>query len=397
MRRRILLTFMVAMLFATGVSAQKKTRTVNLYGHVKNSFTKVGIPNTKITLMTDDSTVIDTFRVSTYGGRTVKVGTQFKRQIPAEPRKYIILAQHPEYHDCYVDFEIKHVARNTYFDAPHHLMVRKNRMDDLNQMLDQVEVKATKVKLAYNGDTIVFSLYRNATHWGFHVVDHGIGISSGEQDKLFRQLFRGANAINAKILGSGIGLLSIGRYVKAMKGKIEVSSQLNQGADFHVRFPLGKEQYDQHSTLFIENPHEKDVVSATEDKEPDNLHDDTDNRTLTEQVHNIICHQEQICADAQHQNDGQQHKDHCVVLHHGEEKSADRVPFLHIFFHTSPPISPTMACMTAWEWSSSLGNSPIILPSYRTMTRSLMPRTSGVSEEINTMDLPSATRRFIMR
>lgn len=157
MRRRILLTFMVAMLFATGVSAQKKTRTVNLYGHVKNSFTKVGIPNTKITLMTDDSTVIDTFRVSTYGGRTVKVGTQFKRQIPAEPRKYIILAQHPEYHDCYVDFEIKHVARNTYFDAPHHLMVRKNRMNDLNQMLDQVEVKATKVKLAYKGDTIVFN------------------------------------------------------------------------------------------------------------------------------------------------------------------------------------------------------------------------------------------------
>ena len=148
---------MTATLFATGASAQKKTRTVNLYGHVKNSFTKVGIPDTKITLMTEDSTVVDTFRVTTYGGRTYKVGTQFKRKIPAVPRKYIILAQHPEYHDCYVDFEIKHVARNTYFDAPHHLMVRKNRMDDLNQMLDQVEVRATKVKLAYKGDTIVFN------------------------------------------------------------------------------------------------------------------------------------------------------------------------------------------------------------------------------------------------
>ena len=156
-RRRILLVLMTAVLFATGASAQKKTRTVNLYGHVKNSFTKVGIPDTKITLMTEDSTVVDTFRVTTYGGRTYKVGTQFKRKIPAVPRKYIILAQHPEYHDCYVDFEIKHVARNTYFDAPHHLMVRKNRMNDLNQMLDQVEVKATKVKLTYKGDTIVFN------------------------------------------------------------------------------------------------------------------------------------------------------------------------------------------------------------------------------------------------
>lgn len=161
MRRNIYLMVLVTMVMlacATALGAQeKKVRTVNLYGHVKNSFTKVGIPDTKITLMTEDSVVVDTFRVSTYGGRTYKVGTQFKRKIPAVPRKYIILAQHPEYHDCYVDFEIKHVARNTYFDAPHHLMVRKNRMDDLNQMLEQVEVRATKVKLAYKGDTVVFN------------------------------------------------------------------------------------------------------------------------------------------------------------------------------------------------------------------------------------------------
>ena len=60
---------MTATLFVTGASAQK-TRTVNLYGHVKNSFTKVGIPDTKMTLMMEDSTVVDTFRVTTYGGRT---------------------------------------------------------------------------------------------------------------------------------------------------------------------------------------------------------------------------------------------------------------------------------------------------------------------------------------
>ncbi len=161
MRKNVFLIVFAAMVMlvaTTALNAQEKSkRTVNLYGHVKNSFTKVGIPNTKITIMTEDSTVIDTFRVTAYGGRTYKVGTQFKRKIPAVPRKYIILAQHPEYHDCYVDFEIKYVARNTYFDAPHHLMVRKNRMADLEQMLEQVEVKATKVKLAYKGDTIVFN------------------------------------------------------------------------------------------------------------------------------------------------------------------------------------------------------------------------------------------------
>ena len=98
----------------------------------------------------------------------------------------------------------------------------------------------------------MFSLYRNATHWGFHVVDHGIGISSGEQDKLFRQLFRGANAINAKIVGSGVGLLSIGRYVKQMCGRIEVKSQVDRGSDFHVCFPLGRDHYKVQATEFVD-------------------------------------------------------------------------------------------------------------------------------------------------
>lgn len=41
----------------------KRERTVALWGHVKNSFTKVGIPDTKITLMRADSTVVDTMTV----------------------------------------------------------------------------------------------------------------------------------------------------------------------------------------------------------------------------------------------------------------------------------------------------------------------------------------------
>jgi YesN/AraC family two-component response regulator len=45
-----------------------------------------------------------------------------------------------------------------------------------------------------------------------------------------------------------------------MKGKIEVSSQLNKGSDFHVRFPIGKEHYDPHTTLFIEKPHEENTA-----------------------------------------------------------------------------------------------------------------------------------------
>lgn len=114
------------------------------------------------------------------------------------------------------------------------------------------------IKYSDEGKTIVLSLYCNAEMWGFHVSDKGIGIHEHEQKLLFKQLFRGANAVNAKILGSGIGLLSIGRYVKDMKGRIEVTSQVNKGSDFHVAFPLGKKHYSETNTIFIEAPGEAD-------------------------------------------------------------------------------------------------------------------------------------------
>lgn len=135
------------------------------------------------------------------------------------------------------------------------------------------------IKYSDDNETITFTLYKDGKTWGFHVVDNGIGIHEMEQKRLFKQLFRGTNAVNAKTLGSGIGLLSIGRYVKAMKGKIEVCSQLNQGADFHVRFPLGKEHYDPHTTLFIEHPYEDELQPTMDEKDGDNQPNNTDSRT----------------------------------------------------------------------------------------------------------------------
>lgn len=147
----------------------------------------------------------------------------------------------------------------------------------LNSIIQNLVSNA--IKYSEENETITFSLYKDGNNWGFHVIDNGIGIHELEQKRLFKQLFRGTNAVNAKILGSGIGLLSIGRYVKAMKGKIEVKSQLNQGADFHVRFPMGKDQYDPHTTLFIEHPEEEDMQPTIDNKDSDNLPDNTDNRT----------------------------------------------------------------------------------------------------------------------
>ncbi|MBQ7443301.1 MAG: hypothetical protein IJS59_05475 [Bacteroidaceae bacterium] len=42
---------------------QKKERTIALWGHVKNSLTCVGIKDVFVTLMREDSTVVDTMHV----------------------------------------------------------------------------------------------------------------------------------------------------------------------------------------------------------------------------------------------------------------------------------------------------------------------------------------------
>ena len=132
-------------------------------------------------------------------------------------------------------------------DEPFDIWVEVRKLNSIIQNLI-----SNAVKYSDNGATITVRLYHHATRWGFHVIDHGIGISASEQRKLFKQLFRGANAINAKIAGSGIGLLSIGRYIKQMQGQIEVNSQEGVGAAFHVSFPTGMAHYKAQASEFVE-------------------------------------------------------------------------------------------------------------------------------------------------
>ena len=151
--------------------------------------------------------------------------------------------------------QIEYIHPDTSFS----IWVDARKLNSIIQNLLSNAIKYSREK-----STITVTLYEEEKVWGFHVADSGIGIDEQEQKKLFHQLFRGSNAINAKVAGSGIGLLSIDRYIKDMKGKIEVSSQLNKGADFHVRFPMGKEHYDPHTTLFIEKPHEEDTTQPVQ-------------------------------------------------------------------------------------------------------------------------------------
>ncbi|WP_297099940.1 two-component regulator propeller domain-containing protein [uncultured Draconibacterium sp.] len=74
--------------------------------------------------------------------------------------------------------------------------------------------------------------------WILEVQDSGIGITKKAQKMLFKEYYRGENAINSKIVGSGIGLLLVKNYVSMHGGKVTCYSQSNVGSTFLVTIPF---------------------------------------------------------------------------------------------------------------------------------------------------------------
>lgn len=133
-------------------------RTVALWGHVYDSFTRKGIADAQITFLRTDSTLRGTATTQQYGS-----DAYYRVDIPAEPQKIIIKASHPDYEDCFVEIDIKHIARNTYFDAPWHYMKRRLKHtpvqgDSLSvNELEEVTIRASKIQMVWKGDTIQFN------------------------------------------------------------------------------------------------------------------------------------------------------------------------------------------------------------------------------------------------
>lgn len=136
---------------------QQNGRTIALWGHVKDQLTRAGIPETRIILMNEDSTVLDTVIVFNMGQyNATKLDVAYRFNVPAKPARYIIKAEHPDYETTFVNYEIRHVARNTYFDAPWHYMKKRTR-EMQGAELEEVSVRATRINMIVRGDTLVYN------------------------------------------------------------------------------------------------------------------------------------------------------------------------------------------------------------------------------------------------
>ena len=141
-----------------GVKNEKKEKKLYLYGYLSDAFTRSYIPDVKVVVLKTDSTLVDSAQVfkDQWQGFT---STGWSLRVPAKPGKFIIKATHPDYETTCQNYEIKHVARNRSFEVPAIRMrrIQRTNYDKDGGELGEVVVKATKVKMVYKGDTIVFN------------------------------------------------------------------------------------------------------------------------------------------------------------------------------------------------------------------------------------------------
>lgn len=146
---KIGLGFFIANLHTFCLSAQNLNRdSIEISQRVSDSFTRHGIPDVLITLADSSGVLIDTLRTEwMYEANDF----WWHKRVARWEQTFMIKAEHPDYGTVTMRLEMRPQARAAGFSFPELLMKRKMRDKELNEVL----VTATRVQLAYKGDTIV--------------------------------------------------------------------------------------------------------------------------------------------------------------------------------------------------------------------------------------------------
>ncbi|MDZ7952360.1 sensor histidine kinase [Nostoc sp. DedQUE09] len=92
------------------------------------------------------------------------------------------------------------------------------------------------VKYSPNDSTIDLIVSHRDEEVIFQIKDRGIGISVGDQQRLFKPFHRGTNVGN--IPGNGLGLALVKKFVDLHGGQISVASKVGVGTTFTITLPV---------------------------------------------------------------------------------------------------------------------------------------------------------------
>ncbi|HET6487546.1 MAG TPA: ATP-binding protein [Spirochaetia bacterium] len=95
------------------------------------------------------------------------------------------------------------------------------------------------IKYSGPGQTVDVQLTRADQGTELVVSDRGIGIPASEQQRLFEEFFRAANARAHTESGTGLGLAIVRSVLDAIGGRVTIDSQEGRGTTVRVFFPQG--------------------------------------------------------------------------------------------------------------------------------------------------------------
>lgn len=118
----------------------------------------------------------------------------------------------------------------------HWCIADKNR---INEALTNLVTNA--IKYSPDADKVIITVSENETHITVSVQDFGFGIPKDEQEQVFERFFRAKDKKQYNIKGVGLGLYISSRIIKQHKGKLWLTSKVDEGSTFFFSLPMEKE------------------------------------------------------------------------------------------------------------------------------------------------------------
>lgn len=140
-------------------TAQNNVRTITLKGSVMDSFLEVGVPGAKVYLFDNIGNVVDSTIVKERRNNGKMLDTWYSFIVPAQKKRYTIKAVREGYSSGSATIELKMVSRLQNLSVADIMMKKKKHgnMVDGEHMLEELTVKATRIKMFFRGDTLVYN------------------------------------------------------------------------------------------------------------------------------------------------------------------------------------------------------------------------------------------------
>src|SRR6516164_861786 len=143
--------------------------------------------------------------------------------------------------------ELVHNTLESYrYQIEQHGFTYEEKIDEVPPMrVDREAIARSLVNLVNNAlkysqdrKYIAVNLYGENGHVNLEVIDHGIGIASSEQAKIFEKFYRVGDPLVHNTKGSGLGLSLVQHIARAHGGDVVVDSTPGAGSKFTITLPV---------------------------------------------------------------------------------------------------------------------------------------------------------------